>query len=101
MGFKSPLENWNVWQKKSRTAEESLILRDSRMSGCTSTCKHLDFRYSAKIWGGYTQNSQISTLFIHFSLENLVVILGDCLKLGTLKFLFIFSISVEVCREVE
>jgi hypothetical protein len=28
MGFKSPLENWNVWQKKSRTAEESLIFRE-------------------------------------------------------------------------
>ena len=55
------------------------------MSGCTSTSKYLDFRYSAKIWGVYTQKSQISTLFIHFSLENLVEILGDCLKLGTLK----------------
>ena len=60
------------------------------MSGCTSTCKHLDFRYSAKVWGFYTQNFTISTLFIHFRLENLVEILGDCLKLGTLAFFFSF-----------
>ena len=76
--------------------------RDSRMSGCTSTCKHLDVRYSAKIWGFYTQNFKISTLFIHFSLKNLVEILGDCLKLGKLGTLkYFFFISVVVCREVE
>ena len=96
MGFKSPLENWNVWQKKSRTAEESLILREI-VEWVPETRKSVlqlanilmfNFRYSAKIWGFYTQNFKISTLLIHFSLENLVEILGDCLKLCTLKYIF-------------
>ena len=99
MGFKSPLENWNVWQKKSRTAEESLIFREIVEWVAVFRLANIFILGILSKYGGFIpKTSKLRLYSFILAIENFdrnIEWLSE-----TWHFDF-FLISVEECREVE